>query len=287
MIPAPVATRTRPRLSGRIREERIPSVTVLGLPLSLLTMDGVVAALERRIADRTPGYVITPNLNYAMLAADNPRLVSACNEAAIVAADGMPLVWASHFTPWPLPERVAGSDLVPALCATAAEKGYRVFILGGDEGVAARAAENLMKRFPGLNVVGVETPPFRVLTDEENAAMVQRVRATRPDVLFVASSQPKGELWLQDNYQGLGVPAALQVGAAIDFAAGRVSRAPKWVGRLGLEWAYRLAVEPRRLFARYASNAAFLASAASLSVFGRIDGRATGRAVTVLGEMRS
>lgn len=231
---------------------------VLGLPFDALTMSETVRLIERRIAAGRPGYVVTPNLNFAMLCRENPRLVRVLNDAAVVVADGMPLVWASRLARKPLPERVTGSDLVPAVCRAAAESGYRIYILGGAPGVAELAARNLTARFPGLNVVGVDSPPFRELTEEENAAVVARVRAVKPDILFMASSQPRGELWLCENHQALGVPVQLQVGAAIDFAAGRVKRAPRWVGRIGLEWAFRFAIEPRRLGGRYLRNACFL-----------------------------
>jgi N-acetylglucosaminyldiphosphoundecaprenol N-acetyl-beta-D-mannosaminyltransferase len=124
--------------------------------------------------------------------------------------------------------------------------------------VADRAAENLCKRFPGLQIAGVEAPPFRPLSEEEDAALVGRIRAARPHLLFVAFGQPKGEIWLRDHYQALGVPVSVQVGATLDFMAGRVPRAPRWLQRSGLEWAYRLYQEPARLFLRYARNAAFL-----------------------------
>ena len=233
-------------------------VEVLGLPCAPLAMAGVIGFVDRMIAERTPGYVITANLNYAMLTRAHARLAEANRGAAMVVADGMPLIWASRLGRRPLPERVTGADLVPRLCARAAEAGHRVFFLGGGDGVAACAAERLAARFPGLQVAGVESPPFRELTEAENLALIARVREARPDILFVASSQPKGELWCHDNYRALGVPAVLQVGAAIDFAAGRVARAPRWVGRVGLEWAFRLALEPRRLGSRYARNVGFL-----------------------------
>jgi N-acetylglucosaminyldiphosphoundecaprenol N-acetyl-beta-D-mannosaminyltransferase len=178
--------------------------------------------------------------------------------AAFNVADGMPLVWASRWHKARLPERVAGSDLFPALAELAAEKRYRVFLLGGAPGVADTAAQNLCRRYPGLQVVGVEAPPFRDLSADEEAALLARIRAARPDMLFVAFGQPKGEVWLARNHQALGVPVCVQVGATLDFIAGRVPRAPRFLQRVGLEWAYRLYQEPGRLFTRYARNAAFL-----------------------------
>src|SRR5204862_860380 len=136
-----------------------------------------------------PRYFITANLHYAMLTATDPRLPPVNEAAAFIVADGMPLVWASRWRAAQLPERVAGSDLVPALCERASQRGYRVFFLGGAPGVGAEAARRLSARFPGLQVAGVESPPFRALSAEENAVLVARIRDARPDILLVAFGQ--------------------------------------------------------------------------------------------------
>src|SRR5436305_3333218 len=138
-----------------------PPVHVWGLPLAPLTLPQTLDLIDRWVADRTPRYVITANVHYAMLAAGDPRLGPVTRGAAAVLADGMPLVWAARGR---LPERVAGSDLVPALCGRAADRGHRVFLLGAAPGVAEQAAANLRTRFPGIAVVGTLAPPFRDLT---------------------------------------------------------------------------------------------------------------------------
>ena len=174
-------------------------------------------------------------------------------------ADGAPLVWASRWKRLPLPERVAGSDLIFAVSAQAAKKGHRLYFLGGAEGVAAQAVAWLCEQFPGLQVVGCESPPFRELTVDEQDALAARIRAARPDILFASFTQPNGERWLAANCDSLGVPVSANIGAAIDFAAGRIRRAPRWMQNSGLEWAFRLGTEPRRLFGRYVRNAWFIA----------------------------
>jgi N-acetylglucosaminyldiphosphoundecaprenol N-acetyl-beta-D-mannosaminyltransferase len=161
-------------------------------------------------------------------------------------ADGMPLVWAARWLRTPLPERVTGVDLLPALCERAALRGHRVFFLGGAPGVAEEAATRLRQRFPGLQIVGMESPPYRELTSEERQQQQERIRAARPDLLFVAFGQPKGEFWIAEHCEALGVPVSVQIGASLDFVAGRVLRAPRWLQRLGLEWAYRLWRASRR-----------------------------------------
>jgi N-acetylglucosaminyldiphosphoundecaprenol N-acetyl-beta-D-mannosaminyltransferase len=233
-------------------------VRVWGLPFAPLTFSQTLDAVDRLVAEGRPSYFITMNLHTAMLAWQDPKMWAAAEEAALVLADGMPLVWASRRGRRRLPERVAGSDLLPALCARAAVNGYRLFFLGGAPGVGEEAVRALRQRFPGLQVVGAEAPPFRPLSSEEEEALLGRIRAARPHLLFVAFGQPKGEVWLWEHYQQLGVPVCVQVGAALDFAAGRVPRAPGWLRRTGLEWAYRLWREPTRLAGRYAHNAAFL-----------------------------
>ncbi|HZU34457.1 MAG TPA: WecB/TagA/CpsF family glycosyltransferase [Gemmataceae bacterium] len=232
-------------------------VWVWGLPLAPLTFGQTLDRVEDLIKAKAPAYFITANLHYAMLTDHDKRLAEVNAKAAFVLADGMPLVWASWWRPRCLPERVAGSDLVPALCERAAQKGYRVFLLGGPPGVAEEAARKLCERFPGLQVVGTECPPFRELSAEEQAGLCERIRVARPDLLFVAFGQPKGELWLAAHGPALGVPACAQIGATLDFIAGRVRRSPRWLQRIGLEWAYRLCSEPARLTGRYARNFLF------------------------------
>jgi len=216
-------------------------------------------AVNRLIARGEPSFLITANLNYAMLTERDPELQAVNRKAAFIVADGMPLVWASRGTDRRLPERVAGSDLLFELARAAAQRGHRVFLIGGRDGVADAAAARLKAHAPGLNVVGIEVPPFHKQTPEQEAAMIARIRNAKPDILIGAFSQPFGEKWLAANVERLGVPACVQLGASLDLAAGLVRRSPRWVARLGLEWGFRMAVEPRRLGRRYLRNLTFLA----------------------------
>jgi N-acetylglucosaminyldiphosphoundecaprenol N-acetyl-beta-D-mannosaminyltransferase len=233
-------------------------VWVWGVPFAALSMAETVSMIGDVIEAGGPAFFITANVNYAMLTDENPDLRAVNERAAFIVADGAPLVWASRWQGTPLPERVAGSDLIFEVSAQAAKKGHRVFFLGGAEGVAAKAVSWLCERFPGLQIAGVESPPFRELSADEEDSLAARIRAARPDVLFASFTQPKGEMWLAANCDSLGVPVMANIGAAIDFAAGRVRRAPLWAQKCGLEWAFRLGLEPRRLFARYARNAWFI-----------------------------
>jgi N-acetylglucosaminyldiphosphoundecaprenol N-acetyl-beta-D-mannosaminyltransferase len=230
-------------------------IEIWGLPFAPLAMPEALDLIDHWVEDGTPRYIITANVHYAMLNSHDPRLGPVTRGADLVLADGMPLVWASRGR---LPERVAGSDLVPALCERAAGRGHRVFLLGAAPGIAEQAAANLQSRLPGLTIAGTLAPPFRDLTAAETAELIDTVRAARPDLLFVAFGQPKGELWVAEHYRDLGVPVTMQIGATLDFMAGRVSRAPRWLQRIGLEWAYRLLLEPRRLGGRYLHNGLFV-----------------------------
>lgn len=239
-------------------------IRVLGLDLAPLTLAETLEHIDELIARGEPSYIITANLNYAMICDEDRRLTAINDAAALILADGMPLVWAARAAGTPLPCRTTGADLVPALCSRAAEHGYRVFLLGGLPEAAAAAAAALQARLPDLEVVGVESPIIDDLTREETTALVARIRSARPDILLVALGQPKGELWIAEHYRQLEVPVSMQIGAALDFAAGRVRRAPRWMQRTGLEWLYRLAMEPRRLWRRYVSNGLFLLKCAAI-----------------------
>ena len=215
--------------------------------------------MEQLIRRGRPSYAITANMNYAMLSAADVGLQAANLGAAFIVADGMPLVWMSRLKGRPLPERVTGADLVPALCERAAEKGFRVLLLGGSPGVAETAKKRLQDQFPLLRMKSMEAPKFRGLSGAANERMIAGVKAERPDLLLLACAQPEGELWLASHCKELGVPVCVQIGAAVDFAAGTIARAPRLVQKIGLEWLYRLGREPRRLANRYFRNARFLA----------------------------
>jgi N-acetylglucosaminyldiphosphoundecaprenol N-acetyl-beta-D-mannosaminyltransferase len=236
---------------------------VWDLPLAPVTRSEAVAWVADLVRARQPSYFITASTHYAMLTSQVPALRAVNERAAFLVADGKPLVWASRLLGTPLPERVAGSDLIFDLCELSAREGFRVFFLGASPGVAQEAARRLEERYPGLIVAGIECPPFREPSQEEHLNLLSSIRARSPDILFLAYGQPKGELWLAENLEALGIPVSVQIGASLDFASGRVRRAPRLLQRTGMEWAYRLSLEPRRLSGRYARNAMFIATRVS------------------------
>lgn len=238
-----------------------PVCSIWGLPFSRVTTDQTVDWIERRIERGEPGYLITANLNYVMLADRLPELESVTREAAGVLADGMPIVWRSKLArnaDGPLPERVAGSELIYRMAERGGKRRWRFFFLGAAPGVAQGAADRLAAANPGLEIAGVEVPPFRRLSDEEEEALVERIAASRADCLLVAFGQPKGELWIHKHYRRLRVPVCIQLGATFDFVAGTARRAPRLFQRTGTEWLYRMLHDPRRLVPRYGDNAVWL-----------------------------
>jgi N-acetylglucosaminyldiphosphoundecaprenol N-acetyl-beta-D-mannosaminyltransferase len=229
-------------------------VAILGVPFDPVTIDGAITHIEAMIASRRSHYVVTANVDFLVQAHRDVELRRILLDADLVLCDGTPLVWASRWLGNRLPERVAGSDLAPALLQAAAAKGRRIFFLGAAPGVAAEAAERLRHEYPSLNIVGHYAPPFADLLAMDNARIVERIREARPDILLVSFGCPKQEKWIAMNHRALGVPVAIGVGATIDFLAGRVKRAPRWMRHSGTEWIYRLCLEPRRLFRRYAND---------------------------------
>jgi len=252
-------------------------VWIWGLPLARLTYHETLDEVDRLIRRGRPAFFITANLHYAMLTSRHQRLRSVNDQAAFLVADGMPLVWYSRLVGRALPQRVAGSDLIYMLFERAAEQGHRVFLLGGAAGVAEEVARIAGERYPGLKIVGVEAPMLSELSPEDHQHLIARIRRVRPDLLLAALGQPKGELWLAENCQALGVPACVQLGASFDFVAGRASRAPKWVQRIGAEWLHRTWHEPRRMIPRYFHNAVFLMWAVARDMMSRRERNHTAR----------
>lgn len=243
------------------RYRRAQVVNVWNVPFDQVTMESALGGIAAMVADRKPRYVITANLNYAMLAAEDPSLGPITDGASMILADGQPIVWRSLLNAAEdrLPCRVAGSEMIFRLAEKAAENGWRIYFLGAEPGVAQACADNLAARYPGMIVAGVHSPPYRKLSSAEIEQQFADIRSAKPDILLVAFGQPKGEKWIAENYQSLGVPVSIQVGASFDFAAGRTQRAPLWVQKIGCEWAHRMLGDPRRLLPRYYQNFSFLA----------------------------
>lgn len=252
-------------------------VRIWGLPLVPWTRERAADAVMELIEAGRPAYFITANTHYAMVSHHDPRVQAVNEKAAFLLADGAPLVIASRWSGTPLPERVAGSDLIYDLAQRAGSRGYRLYLLGGEPGVAKDAARRLQERYPGLIIAGTTCPDADQLHGSGLPTLLAEVRAARPDLLMIALGQPKGELWIAEHLEALGVPACVQVGATLDFVAGRIRRAPLWAQRIHLEWAYRMWREPGRLAPRYARNAWFLIGMVTRDLIHGLRSRLSGR----------
>src|SRR5260370_10958235 len=232
------------RPAGRLRLGQIP--------IDRLTFAEALDAIEGLIRAGRGGTVFTPNVDHVVLAEQDELFRSAYRETDLSLVDGVPVVWASRLFGPRLPEKIAGSDLMRPLAARAATKGWRVYLLGAAPGVAQRVKEILEGDYPGINVVGTGSPNVDLAKNvSKQQAMVDEVRATRPDILFLSLGAPKQEIWAHRIRQMLQPAVIIGVGATFDFIAGTAKRAPPWIGAAGVEWLYRLVHEPRRLWKRY------------------------------------
>lgn len=227
-------------------------ISILGVEIDALTIDGAIDAFRHAIAGRTPRLALAVNVDVCMKIQRDSELRRVFQQADLVFIDGTPMMWAARFLGRPMPGRVSGSDFVPAFCAAAAREGYSIFLLGGAPGIAEAARRSLERHSGALRVAGVYVPPLGFeRDDQENARIVRMVRQARPDVLLAAFGCPKQEKWLFRFREELQVPISMGVGSTFDYLAGRLRRAPLWMQKAGIEWTYRLMQEPRRLWKRY------------------------------------
>lgn len=232
--------------------DALPTVTLMGVRLHAVTQREAVDVLFAELGAGRGGAVVTPNLDHLRRASQEPQYRDLIDRAELVVADGMPLVVASRVQGTPLPERVAGSDLIWLVCERAAAEGRSVFLLGGREGTAPAAAETLQRRYQGLRVAGWHCPPVGFeASDKEMDKIVRSLEDARADVVFVALGSPKQERLISELRDRFGGAWWLGVGISFSFVCGDVARAPIWMRRAGLEWLHRLCMEPRRLFRRY------------------------------------
>jgi N-acetylglucosaminyldiphosphoundecaprenol N-acetyl-beta-D-mannosaminyltransferase len=227
---------------------------VLGVPVSAITMADAIAVIDGWIHDRTPHYVCVTGVHGVMESQRDRDLLQIHRRAGLVTPDGMPLVWLAHIDGRRRVERVYGPDLLLECCRRSVETKASHFFYGGAEGIAERLADRLTARFPGLTVAGAYCPPFRPLTRDEDDRLVDTINAANPDIVWVGLSTPKQERWMAAHIGRLHAPVLVGVGAAFDFHAGVKRQAPRWMQRSGLEWTFRLATEPRRLWRRYLVN---------------------------------
>ena len=238
----------------------IQTSIVLGIRFHRLRIVETVEILRGFISERTPHQICMANAHTVALSQKDPALRDLLNKADLVLADGMSIVWGGRWVGAQLPERVAGPDLMGALCKESAQHGYRIFLLGSTPENLTALSKALQRDNGMIQFAGTYSPPFCEQIDEsENERIMALLRESRADILFVGMSAPKQEKWIAENLHRLPVSIAIGVGAAFDFLSGRIPRAPSLMQKIGLEWLYRLYCDPRRLWRRYLySNAIFL-----------------------------
>ena len=222
------------------------------LPIDVVDFEGALDVIDQLVQAGNGGTVYTPNVDHVVMAEHDDRFQKAYSAASLSLVDGTPVFWASRLLGTPLPAKISGSDLVMPLMERAAERGYRVYFLGGAPGVAQLAREKLQAALPRLQIVGIDDSRVDVSGElKQSDEIVERIRSARPDIVLVALGAPKQEIWSQARLDLLKPAVLIGVGASLDFVAGVQKRAPRWMSKAGVEWLYRLAQEPRRLAGRY------------------------------------
>lgn len=217
-----------------------------------VSMDETIANIEQLVESKKRSYVVAINVDVVMKIEEDAYLKEITDNADMVLVDGKPLVWISNWHKKPVKAKISGSDLVPDICEVAAKKGYSIFFIGGKDGIAEKAKKKLEEKLPGINIVGTYAPPFGFEKDEQELAKINAmITDAKPDLLIVCFGCPKQEKFIYENYQKYCPTVSICAGATIDFLAGNVKRAPRWMSDHGLEWLYRFSQEPKRLFKRY------------------------------------
>jgi len=236
-------------------QTHLTRVNILGVGVSPINMPQALAQIDAWIQLREGcHYVCVTGVHGVIESQHSEPLRQIHNQAGLVTPDGMPLVWVCRSQGFPHVERVYGPDLMLAVCEHGLDKGYRHYFFGGALGTPEKLAARLQQRWPALQVAGTYSPPFHAPSASEDEAMMSMLNAAKADVIWVGLSTPKQERWMAAHAAHLQAPVLIGVGAAFDFHAGLKAQAPRWVQRSGLEWLFRLATEPRRLWRRYLSN---------------------------------
>jgi N-acetylglucosaminyldiphosphoundecaprenol N-acetyl-beta-D-mannosaminyltransferase len=234
--------------------DTLPRVNILGVGVHAMDMSQALEQVCEAIDQGRKGYVCVTGVHGIMEAQTDPQFRSILNHSFLTTPDGMPTVWVGRLRGFSGMRRVFGPDLMLETCKMSVEKGYSHFLYGGAPGVAESLEESLVKKFPGLRVVGTYTPPFRPLNDEEEGSLRKMVAFLRPDIIWVGLSTPKQERFMAKYLPLLDTKLMFGVGAAFDVHTGRIQDAPDWIKEAGLQWLHRLFQEPRRLWKRYLIN---------------------------------
>lgn len=235
-----------------MKTKRTDIVDFLGIKINNMTANQILDQIDLYIAKREPCQIVGVNVDQAIRVIEDDYSRKIFDNAKIVFTDGKPIMWMSKWLKRPIVEKVSGPDLMLLLCERAAKMHYKIFILGCAEGVALNAAKELEKMYPGLQCVGTYSPPFGFEKDEkEMNKIISMLKESNADQLFVGMGSPKQDIFIYENMDKYQIPVSYSMGAAIDFIAGNVKRAPKWMSDVGLEWFHRMLQNPKRLVKRY------------------------------------
>ncbi len=227
-------------------------VQLLNTFVDNVSMTETLEKIEEMILKGEKSYIVAVNVDVMMKIEKDKYLKKITDEADLVLVDGKPLIWISKLHKRPIKEKISGSDLVPEVCKMAAKKNYTIYILGGKEGIAEKAKENLKRTYPNIKIVGTLAPPFGFEKNKNEIEKVnQDINEKNPDILIACFGCPKQEKFIYENIKKYNAKVSICAGATVDFLAGNVKRAPKWMSDHGLEWLYRFFQEPKRLFRRY------------------------------------
>ena len=238
--------------------DQLYRANILGVNVSAINMRQALETIQSWISQREPHYVCVTPAHSIMDCYNDPRLRPIFNRSGMTTPDGMSIVWVLRMLGHKHVERVYGSDLMREVCKASLKHGYTHYLYGGAPGVGQVLKEKLISEIPGLQIVGHYTPPFGPVPPEEDHQIIEHIRSTNPDILWVGISSPRQEIWMAEHVERLNVPVLIGVGAAFDFLSGRKKQAPGWIQRSGLEWLYRFLSEPKRLWRRYAQYPLFV-----------------------------
>lgn len=225
---------------------------LLNTYVNSVDMRETISGIESMIKDGGKHYVVAINVDVVMKIEEDAYLKEITDRADMVLVDGKPLVWIAKWHKHPVKAKISGSDLVPILCKVAAEKGYSIFIIGGKDGIAEQAKKKLEEKHSEINIVGTYAPPFGFEKDAKELDKINKmISEANPDLLIACFGCPKQEKWIYENYKKYDAKVSVCAGATVDFLAGNVNRAPKWMSEHGFEWFYRFLQEPKRMFKRY------------------------------------
>lgn len=236
---------------------------VLQVRFDVMAYSDVFQCIETWRRQRLKSYVVLANPHSVYLAERHPEMKAALGQAGLILPDGIGVIVAARLLGYRAVARVTGPMLVLHLCDWGRSRGYRHFFYGGRQGVAARLAFNLMRLYPGLQVAGWYSPPFRMLGAKEEPEVIHRINQTKPDIVWVGLGAPKQEVWMASHLRDIHCTAMIGVGAAFDFHSGRIPWAPRWMRDLGLEWLHRLANDPMRVWPKAIDGAKLVFSAAA------------------------